>query len=135
MSLLEGKKGIVFGVANERSIGWAVAKAVQAEGAKVGIGVQNERMAGAAAKLTADYPDMQMFTCDLNIEDDLERVRGELGSAYGTLDFMVHSVAFALREDLTEPFIQTSREGFRVALETSAYSFVAAARAPAFTME
>src|SRR5687768_11542901 len=128
MGLLEGKKGIVFGVANERSIGWAIAKAAQEQGAVVGIGVQNERMAGSAAKLTEGLS-MQMFTCDLNLEEDLDRVRGELGTAFGKLDFVVHSVAFALREDLTERFINTSREGFRVALETSAYSFVAAARA------
>jgi enoyl-[acyl-carrier protein] reductase I len=129
VSLLEGKKGVVFGVANERSIGWAVAKAAAAHGATVSIGVQNERMAGAAAKLLGDAREMKMFTCDLNVEEDLVRVREELEAAYGTLDFVVHSVAFALREDLTAPFIQTSREGFRVALETSAYSFVAAARA------
>ena len=128
MNLLEGKKGIVFGVANERSIGWAIAKAAVENGAQVGVGVQNERMAGSAEKLLADTP-MKMFTCDLNIEEDLERVRGELQNEYGKLDFVVHSVAFALREDLTKPFIETSRQGFHVALETSAYSFVAAARA------
>lgn len=128
MNLLEGKKGVIFGVANERSIGWAIAQAALGHGATVGVGVQNERMAGSAAKLL-EGTSMQMFTADLNIEEDLDRVRGELQAAYGTLDFMVHSVAFALREDLTAPFIQTSREGFRVALETSAYSFVAAARA------
>ncbi|MEO7454273.1 MAG: SDR family oxidoreductase [Fimbriimonadales bacterium] len=128
MGLLQGKKGVVFGVANERSIGWAIAKAAAAEGAKVGVGVQNERMGGSAAKLV-EGTDMKMFTCNLNLEEDLERTRGELEAEFGKLDFVVHSVAFALREDLTEPFIQTSREGFRVALETSAYSFVAAARA------
>ncbi|MDQ2985448.1 MAG: enoyl-ACP reductase [Armatimonadota bacterium] len=128
MSLLEGKKGIVLGVANERSIAWAIAKAAVEEGGQVAIGAQNDRMAGSAQKLIDGTP-MRMFLCDLNIEEDLERVRKELESTYGKLDFVVHSVAFALREDLTEPFIKTSREGFRVALETSAYSFVAAARA------
>jgi enoyl-[acyl-carrier protein] reductase I len=100
MGLLQGKRGIVFGVANERSIGWAVAKTAAAEGAAVAVGVQNERMAGSAAKLL-DGTGMQMFTSDLNLEEDLERIRGELESAYGKLDFVVHSVAFALREDLT----------------------------------
>jgi enoyl-[acyl-carrier protein] reductase I len=128
MNLLEGKKGVVLGVANERSIGWAVAQAAQAHGAIVGVGVQNDRMAGSAAKLV-EGTSMQMFIADLNLEEDLERMRGELQEAYGILDFVVHSVAFAVREDLTEPFIRTSREGFRIALETSAYSFVAAARA------
>jgi len=128
MQLLEGKKGIVFGVANERSIAWAIAKAAAEHGAEVAVGVQNERMAGSAQNLL-DGTSMKMFMCDLNEDSDLERVTQELKSTYGKLDFVVHSVAFALREDLTEPFIQTSREGFRVALETSAYSFVAAARA------
>jgi len=128
MKLLEGKKGIVFGVANERSIAWAVAKAAVEHGAQVAVGVQNERMAGSAQKLL-DGTAMKMFMCDLNEESDLERVADEMRAAYGHLDFVVHSVAYALREDLTEPFIKTSREGFRIALETSAYSFVAAARA------
>ncbi len=128
MKLLEGKKGIVFGVANERSIAWAVAKSAVEHGADVAIGVQNERMAASAQKLLEGTP-MKQFMCDLNEEGDLERVTGELQAAYGKLDFVVHSVAFALREDLSEPFINTSREGFRIALETSAYSFVAAARA------
>lgn len=128
MGLLTGKKGVVFGVANDRSIAWAVAKAAAGEGAEVGIGVQNERMAGAAQKLIADQP-MQLFECDLNVDGDLSRVRVDLESAYGKLDFVVHSVAYAMREDLAEPFLRTSREGWRVALETSAYSFVAAANA------
>ena len=128
MNLLQGKKGIVFGIANERSIGWAIAKAAAENGASVGVGVQNERMAGAAEKLITGTS-MEMFMCDLNVEEDLTRVRQELEAEYGKLDFVVHSVAFALRDDLTKPFIETSREGFQVALETSAYSFVAAARA------
>lgn len=128
MKLLEGKKGIVFGVANERSIAWAVAKSAVEHGADVAIGVQNERMAASAQKLLEGTP-MKQFMCDLNEEGDLERVTAELQAAYGKLDFVVHSVAFALREDISEPFINTSRKGFRIALETSAYSFVAAARA------
>jgi enoyl-[acyl-carrier protein] reductase I len=125
--LLRGKKGIVFGVANDRSIAWAVCEAAAAAGAEVGVGVQNERMARASEKLLDGSAQMRMFQADLNIDDDLRRVADELGTAYGKLDFMVHSVAFALREDLTGRFIETSREGFKLAIETSAYSFVAAA--------
>ena len=128
MNLLDGKRGIVFGVANERSIAWAVAKAAVDEGAEVLIGVQNERMAASAQKLIDGTP-MKMVTCDLNEENDLAALTQEISASYGKIDFMVHSVAFAMREDLTEPFIKTSRDGFRIALETSAYSFVAAARA------
>ncbi|MBA3724950.1 MAG: enoyl-ACP reductase [Armatimonadetes bacterium] len=127
--LLSGKKGVVFGIANDRSIGWAIAELAEAQGAEVGIGVQNERMARSAEKLLDGHAKMHMFEADLNLEEDLERVHQELKAAYGAIDFMVHSVAFALREDLAGRFIRTSREGFRVALETSAYSFVAAARA------
>jgi enoyl-[acyl-carrier protein] reductase I len=127
MKLLEGKTGIVFGVANERSIAWAVAKAAVDHGAKVLIGVQNERMEGSARKLL-EGSNMQMVTCDLNEEGDLASMREQLSSLQNKLDFVVHSVAFAQRYDLAEPFIKTSREGFKIALETSAYSFVAAAR-------
>lgn len=127
--LLNGKKGVVFGVANDRSIAWAVADAAERAGAQVGIGVQNERMLRASEKLLEGRKGLKHFVGDLNLDDDLERVAAELKSAYGLLDFMVHSVAFAQREDLAGKFIDTSREGFKVALETSAYSFVAAARA------
>ncbi|MGI8924748.1 MAG: enoyl-ACP reductase FabI [Fimbriimonadales bacterium] len=127
--LLADKKGIVFGIANDRSIGWAIAELAEAQGAEVGIGVQNERMARSAERLLDGHARMRMFEADLNLEEDLERVHQDLNAAYGTIDFMVHSVAYALREDLADRFIKTSREGFRVALETSAYSFVAAARA------
>jgi enoyl-[acyl-carrier protein] reductase I len=105
-----------------------VAKAAVEHGAEVAVGVQNERMAGSAQKLLDGTP-MKMFMCDLNEDADLDKVTSALKATYGQLDFVVHSVAFALREDLAQPFIQTSRDGFRVALETSAYSFVAAARA------
>lgn len=126
--ILEGKKGIVFGVANNRSIAWAVAECAHQHGAEVGIGVQNERMADAASKLTANNADYKMYIADMNSEEDLTRVQQELSKTYGKLNFAVHSIAFALREDLSQPFLYTSREGFRVALETSAYSFVAMCR-------
>lgn len=127
--LLAGKKGVVFGVANERSIAWGICEAAAAAGAEIAVCVQNERMARAAEKLLEGQSSMRMFMADLNVDEDFGRVRGELESAYGKLDFMVHSVAYALREDLAGRFIDTSREGFKVALETSAFTFVAAARA------
>lgn len=127
--LLSGKKGVVFGVANDRSIAWAIAKLAEEQGAQVAVGVQNERMAKAAEKLVDGHAGMRIFQADLNEDADLTRLRGELETAYGNLDFMVHSVAYALREDLAERFIRTSREGFKIALESSAYSFVAAAAA------
>src|SRR5947209_1591093 len=98
--LLAGKKGVVFGVANDRSIAWAVADLAEKHGAHIGIGVQNERMARATEKLLEGRPGMKMFQADLNSDEDLARVSKELSSVYGRLDFMVHSVAYALREDL-----------------------------------
>jgi enoyl-[acyl-carrier protein] reductase I len=127
--LLKGKKGVVFGVANERSIAWAVADLAAQQGAEVAIGAQNERMARGAEKLLDGRPEMKLFLADLNSDEELGRVSEELAAKYGKLDFIVHSVAYALREDLAGRFIETSREGFRVALETSAYTYVAAAKA------
>lgn len=124
-SLLAGKTGVVFGVANQRSIAWAVAVKAQEQGAKVIIGVQNDRMGEAAAKLIEGKPNFSLVTVDLNNDDQLAAVTKDLPN----LDFAVHSVAYALREDLAGRFIETSREGFKVALETSAFTFVAMAKA------
>lgn len=124
-SLLAGKTGVVFGVANQRSIAWAVAEKANEQGAKVIIGVQNDRMGEAAAKLIEGKPNFSLVTVDLNNDDQLAAVTKDLPN----LDFAVHSVAYALREDLAGRFIETGREGFKVALETSAFTFVAMAKA------
>lgn len=128
MGLLNGKRGIVFGVANQRSIAWAVAERAVEEGAYVYIGAQNERMAESASKLVEGRAGYGLVQCDLNYDDQIASA-AEAVAKDGKLDFAVHSVAYALREDLQGRFIETSREGFKVALETSAYSFVAMARA------
>jgi len=128
MGLLEGKRGIVFGVANQRSIAWAVADRAAREGAELFIGAQNERMAQSAQKLIEGRSEFTLVQCDLNDDEQLARLAGEIART-GKLDFAVHSVAFAQKEDLQGRFIETSREGFKVALETSAYTFVAMARA------
>lgn len=129
MGLLEGKRGVVFGVANQRSIAWAVADLAAQHGAKIAIGVQNERMAEAAAKLIEGRSEFQLIQVDLNDDEQLTSCAETLKSRFGAVDFAVHSVAYALREDLAGRFIETSREGFKVALETSAYTFVAMAKA------
>ncbi|RMG24614.1 MAG: enoyl-ACP reductase [Armatimonadetes bacterium] len=128
MGLLEGKRGIVFGVANQRSIAWAVADRAAREGAAVIVGAQNERMAQSAAKLIEGRDEFTLVQCDLNDDEQLAGLAEDVGKG-GKLDFAVHSVAFAQKEDLQGRFIETSREGFKVALETSAYTFVAMARA------
>lgn len=128
MKLLSNKKGIVFGVANQRSIAWAVADMAAQHGAEVVIGAQNERMMESARKLIEGRDEFSLVQCDLNDDTQLEAVREQLGSKFEKIDFAVHSVAYALREDLAGRFIETSREGFKVALETSAYTFVAMAQ-------
>ncbi|MBL1150678.1 MAG: enoyl-ACP reductase [Armatimonadetes bacterium] len=129
MGLLEGKRGVVFGVANQRSIAWAVADLAAQHGATIAIGVQNERMAETAAKLIEGRSGFQLVQVDLNDDEQLTACAEALKRQFGALDFAVHSVAYALREDLAGRFIETSREGFKVALETSAYTFVAMAKA------
>ncbi len=128
MKLLNGKKGIVFGVANQRSIAWAVADVAAQHGASVVVGAQNERMMESAQKLVDGRDEFSLVQCDLNEDSQIEAVRDQIGESHGKIDFAVHSVAYALREDLAGKFIDTSREGFKVALETSAYTFVAMAR-------
>ncbi len=125
-TVLQGKKGVVFGVANNRSIAWAVCEAAKQHGAEVCIGVQNERMAESVSKLF-EGDAFDIVIADLNVDSQIEAAADKLSSRFGKLDFAVHSVAYALREDLANPFLQTSREGFHTALETSAYSFIAMA--------
>lgn len=128
MKLLEGKKGLVFGVANQFSIAWAVAQAAREHGAEVAIGVQNERMKESAQRLFENQKPYPTVIADLNDDAQIESMREELGKTLGGLDFVVHSVAYALRAELAGRFLDTSREGFRIALETSAYSFLAMAK-------
>lgn len=125
---LSDKKGVIFGVANYRSFAWAIAKAATNAGAEVAITYQNERLEDNARKLASELPSAKIFACDLNDDAQIEVLAGSLRKAYGHLDFLVHSVAYAPREDLQGRFVDTSRDGFRIALETSAYSFVAAAK-------
>lgn len=127
--LLSGKKGIVFGVANKFSIGWAVAHAAVENGAQVALSYQDERMKDGVSKLVEGDERFRLYQCDLNKDEELAELRQSLGADYGSIDFLVHSVAFAPREDLAGRFVECSREGFGIALETSCYTFVAACHA------
>lgn len=126
--LLQNKRGVVFGVANQRSIAWAIADLAAKNGATVAIGAQNQRMAESAAKLVEGKSQFNLLVVDLNDDSQIAEARSQLEARFGKIDFAVHSVAYALREDLAGRFIDTSREGFKVALETSAYTFVAMAK-------
>jgi enoyl-[acyl-carrier protein] reductase I len=132
MSLLAGKLGIVFGVANKRSIAWAIAQAWHRAGAKLAFTYQGERLKDNVAELAGTFgADTLMLECDVTRDDHIERVFAEVGGTFGRLDLLLHSVAFAPKDALEGEFINTSREAFRVAHDISAYSLVALARAAA----
>ena len=126
---LQGRTVAVFGVANKRSIAWAIAQQMQQAGAQLAITYQNERLKQEADELIAALPNAQAFQCDVSRDEEIARLFATLKERYGKLDGLVHSVAFALADDLKGEFVDTSRDGFRVALEISAYSLVALARA------
>ncbi len=126
---LQGRIVVVFGVANKRSIAWAIAQAMQQAGAQLAITYQNERLKQEADDLIAALPNSQAFQCDVSRDEEIAQLFEQLKTRYGKLDALVHSVAFAPAEELKGEFVETSREGFRIALDISAYSLVAVARA------
>lgn len=126
--LLEGKKGLVLNVTNDKSIGWAVAKALHELGATVGVGAQNDRMRERVDALVEGFPRMRSHTVDFGEDSQITALATEAAASYGKVDFIVHSAAFATKESLSNPFIQTKREDFAMALDVSAYSLVALCR-------
>jgi len=127
--LMQGKKVLVFGVVNERSIAYGIARALRDEGARLAFGYAAEpirkRIEPIAADLGADF----VFQCNVCHDEEIARAAQTVREKWGGLDCLVHSIAYANREDLAGRFIDTSREGFRVALDVSAYSLVALCRA------
>lgn len=126
---LQGKTAVVFGLANKRSIAWAIAQKLSDAGAKVAICYQNERLKKEADGLIPELKDAKSFQCDVSIDSEIDRVAEELKAAYGTVDIIVHSVAFAPPDAIKSDFLLTKREDFRIALDVSAYSLVAVSRA------
>jgi enoyl-[acyl-carrier protein] reductase I len=132
MSLLAGKFGIVFGVANKRSIAWAIAQAWQKAGAKLAFTYQGERLKENVEELAGTFgAETILMPCDVTKDDDIAKVFKTTGEKFGKLHLLLHSVAFAPREALEGEFVNTSREAFRVAHDVSAYSLVVLARAAA----
>jgi len=125
--LLEGKTGLVMGVANKRSIAWAIARATADAGARLVLTYQNERLGENVHKLAPELKDPILLPCDVQNDDEIDSLGAEIGSRVGHLDFVVHALAFAPREALTGAYSETSREAFRIALDVSAYSLVAVA--------
>jgi len=132
---MEGRTAVVFGVANKRSIAWAIAQALQAAGARLVITYQNERLAEEAKDLIAELPGAEAFQCDVSRDQEIEQLFAQLKSRYGKLHALVHSIAFAPADELKGEFLATSREGFRIAHDVSVYSLIALARAAAPLME
>ena len=132
---MEGRTAVVFGVANKRSIAWAIAQALQAAGARLVITYQNERLAEEARDLIAALPGAEAFQCDVSKDQEIEQLFAQLKSRYGKLHTLVHSIAFAPADELKGEFLATSREGFRIAHDVSVYSLIALARAAAPLME
>jgi enoyl-[acyl-carrier protein] reductase I len=132
MSLLAGKQGIVFGVANKRSIAWAIAQAWHRAGATLAFTYQGERLKENVEELAGTFgSETLMLPCDVAKDEDIAAVFRTVGEKLGKLDLLLHSVAFAPKDALEGEFVNTSREAFRVAHDVSAYSLVALARGAA----
>lgn len=130
MPMLEGKTGIVLGVANKRSIAWAIAQALAREGMRLAFTYQGERLRESVEELAGSLENTSLILpCDVTNDAEVASVFKALDEQFGRLDCLVHSVAFAPREDLENEFVQTSREGFKLAHEISAYSLVGLTRA------
>jgi len=134
-SNLDGRNAVVFGVANKRSIAWAIAQGLHKAGAKLAITYQNERLEQEAKDLILSLPGADAFMCDVSKDEEIDQLFGELKRRYGKLHALVHSVAFAPAEELKGDFVNTTREGFRIAHDISVYSLVSLARAAAPLME
>jgi enoyl-[acyl-carrier protein] reductase I len=131
-SQLAGKLGIVFGVANKRSIAWAIAQAWHKAGAKLAFTYQGERLKENVEELAGTFgADTLLMPCDVTRDEDIARVFSEVGQKFGKLHLLLHSVAFAPKDALEGEFLGTSREAFRVAHDVSAYSLIALARGAA----
>ena len=135
MPMLQGKTGIVFGVANKRSIAWAIAQALAAEGMRLAFTYQGERLKESVEALTSTLPGSLLLPCDVTSDSDIGAVFQQVGESFGKLEVLVHSVAFAPKEDLENEFVKTSRDGFKTAHDISAYSLVALTRAALPLME
>jgi len=133
--LLEGKHGLVLGIANKRSIAWGIAQAAEREGARLAVTYQGERLEENVRELATQLRDPLILPCDVTKDEDLAGLADSVRREFGSLDFVVHAVAYALREELDGEFLNTSREGYRVAHDVSSYSLTALARATAPLME
>ena len=129
MGLLDGRHGLVLGVANKRSIAWAIAQSLAGAGMRLAFTYQGDRLKENVEELAATLPGSALYPCDVASDADITAVFDGVARDFGALDTLVHSVAYATPDDLKADFVSTSREGFRVAHDVSSYSLVAVARA------
>jgi enoyl-[acyl-carrier protein] reductase I len=132
---LSGRHGLIVGVANKRSISWAIAQAAAAAGARLALTYPSERLEENVRELAAKLENPLVLPCDVTSDEQIAALGASLDREFGGLDFLVHGVAFAQQAELSNPFVETSREGFRIALDVSAYSLVALTRAAVPLME
>jgi len=135
MTQLAGKTGLIVGIANKRSIAWAIAQAASAAGARLAVTYQGERLEENVRDLASGLTDPLILPCDVTNDAQMADLFSAIARELGGLDFLVHGAAFAPREELAAPFVQTSREGFRISLDISAYSLIALARGALPLME
>lgn len=128
MSLMQNKKGVVLGVANKRSIAWSICESLAREGASLYLNYQNERLQKGVEELAASIPGTRVSPCDVADDASTAAFFAKVKENLGSIDFLVHAVAFARREELDGAFTDTSRDGFALAHDISAYSFILAAR-------
>jgi len=133
--LLEGKQGLILGIANKRSLAWGIAQSVAREGARLAVTYQGERLEENVRELAASLRDPLILPCDVSQDQDLDALAASIQQEFGGLDFVVHAVAYALREELDGEFLNTSREGYRMAQDISSYSLTALARRTAPLMD
>jgi enoyl-[acyl-carrier protein] reductase I len=129
--MLQNKFGIIFGVANKRSIAWASAQALSEAGARLAFTYQGERLKENVEGLTRDLSGSLILPCDVMKQEEVDETFARVGQEFGRLDFLIHSIAFAPKEALEGQFLDTSRDAFLTALEVSAYSLAQVARAAA----
>lgn len=129
MGLLEGKIALIFGLANERSIAWGIAQAMHREGARIGIGYAGEALERRVRPLAEQLQCKWVEECDVTKDDTIASAAEKARQHFGQIDVLVHSIAFAGRNELSGPYYNTTREGFKTAMDISVFSFVAMAKA------
>ena len=128
--LLKGKKGIVLGVANKRSIAWGISQALANHGAQLAFTYQGERLKDNVEQLASTLPrPAPLYACDVTKDEDIQAVFKKLGDDFGSIQFLIHCIAFAKKEELTGRTVDTSRDGFQLAMDISAYSLLALTKA------